>query len=432
MNLTKQISDSEYRINRWTSESTNPKYKTEHPRLKKQIQEEKVKLDRFRQELALSTQHSSSKLGVSKKVELISFSNDSTINNNTNIRTNEEAIDNKNLSQTKNQSELSKPILNKLTYYKINSFGIENIQNIEFSQATCINNNGEVTGGLFIGGMHIHDSTFLWTKEMGLSEIFLNKAFSPSDINDNTQIVGSIPEEKGFSSGYVWSLKDGFVNTKQFNANAINDSGVMAGIYNCGQSRTFIKTSTDTKSLNLQLHVPLEKIYDFVSYTEHPRAINNKNEIIGSLNFCGLNPKGSKRKQGLHSHGFLWNPNGNCIDFGDHKIPTDINDLSQVILVSDFSEKGTSWFWEKGNFTILWDDGIARAINIKQEIVGSQHGNAVIYENGNIKNLIDLVVNVDGWSKLNMAMDINNSGEIVGTGIFKGKETAFLLTPNNS
>lgn len=40
-----------------------------------------------------------------------------------------------------------------------------------------------------------------------------------------------------------------------------------------------------------------------------------------------------------------------------------------------------------------------------------------------------MVNELEGWSDLNQATSINNSGQIVGNGIYNGKEMAFLLTP---
>jgi len=57
------------------------------------------------------------------------------------------------------------------------------------------------------------------------------------------------------------------------------------------------------------------------------------------------------------------------------------------------------------------------------------NGAAVIWENGETSLLYDLLENPEGWKSLNIAEDINDRGEIVGYGIYNGKETAFLLTP---
>lgn len=325
--------------------------------------------------------------------------------------------------------------LNAFQNYKISDLDIGDIQDIEGSQATCINNRGEVAGGLFIGGTNMHHSAFFWNKGTGLTEIFANKASPPSDINDASQIVGTIPEAYDPPRGYLWSLESGFISLNPFSVHAINDAGVMTGNDYCSRNSpklVHIKTSLTSNGdkLNLEHHIPLNKIYNPYNYSEYANGINNKCEVVGSLHFIGTRLD-NKYSASLQTHGFLWRPNGTCVDFGNHMIPTAINDLTQVILVSDFSEKGSSWLWEEGKSIPVWHNGLAQAINIKRVIVGSQNGNAVIWENDQLKNLFDLVVNKEGWSKLSMAMDINDQDEVVGRGIYKGKETAFLLVPCN-
>ncbi len=56
-------------------------------------------------------------------------------------------------------------------------------------------------------------------------------------------------------------------------------------------------------------------------------------------------------------------------------------------------------------------------------------GGGFIYTNGKIHILSDLVSSgLDGWSSISSAIGINNSGEIIGHGIYHGKEMSFLLT----
>ena len=57
------------------------------------------------------------------------------------------------------------------------------------------------------------------------------------------------------------------------------------------------------------------------------------------------------------------------------------------------------------------------------------HDTAVIWEEGKLSVLYDLLANPDGWEKLCIAEDINDRGEIVGYGIYQGCQSAFLLTP---
>ena len=46
-----------------------------------------------------------------------------------------------------------------------------------------------------------------------------------------------------------------------------------------------------------------------------------------------------------------------------------------------------------------------------------------------IKDLIDLIPAGSGWDILNIAYDINDSGQIVGYGTVGGETHAFMMTP---
>jgi len=72
--LNNKIQTSEYKINRWTNESKMPQYKTHWPRLKQQIQDEKIKLESYRRELAQGTPQVSSQSTINKPVTIINNS----------------------------------------------------------------------------------------------------------------------------------------------------------------------------------------------------------------------------------------------------------------------------------------------------------------------------------------------------------------------
>ncbi|MHC9510789.1 DUF3466 family protein [Kangiella sp. M94] len=81
-------------------------------------------------------------------------------------------------------------------------------------------------------------------------------------------------------------------------------------------------------------------------------------------------------------------------------------------------------------------DSRARAINDNGQIVGRalvsaptlNEFAAFIYENGEMKDLNNLIVCDSGW-KLTEATDINNAGQIVGFGVKDGEVRAFRLDP---
>jgi probable HAF family extracellular repeat protein len=72
------------------------------------------------------------------------------------------------------------------------------------------------------------------------------------------------------------------------------------------------------------------------------------------------------------------------------------------------------------------------AINTLKQIVGTEHGISTLtpflIENGLMRNLNTLLPPASGWQLLE-ANDINDRGEIVGSGNINGQQHAFLLTP---
>lgn len=56
------------------------------------------------------------------------------------------------------------------------------------------------------------------------------------------------------------------------------------------------------------------------------------------------------------------------------------------------------------------------------------HTRAFLWERGKMTDLNTLIPRGSGW-KLTEAIDINDRGQIVGMGQFRGVEQAFLITP---
>jgi probable HAF family extracellular repeat protein len=73
--------------------------------------------------------------------------------------------------------------------------------------------------------------------------------------------------------------------------------------------------------------------------------------------------------------------------------------------------------------------GNAYGINVLDQVVGSAgSGGAFVYSGGTTAFLIDLIDPGTGWGPLRDAYAINDSGQIVGAGLFNGGIHAFLLT----
>lgn len=327
-----------------------------------------------------------------------------------------------------------KSTLSAFSNYEIHTMGIEKIEDIISSQATQINNQGEVSGTLFVGGGNIHHSLFIWSnKEKKLEEIFFNGGFPAVCINNKSQIVGSIPQVSGMF-GYCWSHKAGFLELNSLTPFGINDNGIIVGI-NKHTKHICIMDIEKNNYSEPELSLCTKKLYDLYKITNGisycPISINNHGEFIGDFKFLGCKKLQRGMRNGpnrLICKGFIWISKEKLVNFEENQIPAAINDLSEVILVSDFSEKGNSWLWQNGKLQNLWDNGLAKAINNFGLVVGIKDNHAVIWEKGETKKLFDLIENPE-WDKLSIAHDINDQGEIVGEGVHQGKRTAFLLIP---
>jgi len=62
------------------------------------------------------------------------------------------------------------------------------------------------------------------------------------------------------------------------------------------------------------------------------------------------------------------------------------------------------------------------------DLAGSAGTSAFLYQNGNLYDLNTRVLNLGAWRLLE-AVSINDSGWIVGRGMYGGEERAYLLTP---
>lgn len=190
--------------------------------------------------------------------------------------------------------------------------------------------------------------------------------------------------------------------------------------------------------------------------------INNRRQVIGSYN---VDQQNSQRA------GYLWDPKNGVTKLqtlGEPILtPTDLNGKGWVVGLGKGGagqERGVVWI--EGETTPLGHLRLSSVvsgprINNHGQIVGSDmtHGflsnsflvripslrniilnvdnfleledanyKAVLWENGNLYDLNDLISNDSGW-KLLLAKDINDTGEIIGEGFFNGAVHAFLLTP---
>lgn len=182
----------------------------------------------------------------------------------------------------------------------------------------------------------------------------------------------------------------GFYPTR---ALAINDKNQVAG--NSGYFEVF-SWSKDKGIVGLgspQTGVPIPGTHGYSMAAD----INNLGQVVGSV---GAPDAGWT--------GFIWNPDGSGLSIG----------FLPGFTMSDLGLGGT----------------FAAAINDQGQVVGAQDNSnisqsvAILYNEGTLYNLNSLIPANSGWT-LEEALDINNQGQIVGTGLFNGEERTFLATP---
>jgi probable HAF family extracellular repeat protein/T5SS/PEP-CTERM-associated repeat protein len=157
--------------------------------------------------------------------------------------------------------------------------------------------------------------------------------------------------------------------------------------------------------------------------------INNVGQIVGTASIAGD-----------RMHAFLWQ-NGTMQDLGtlvgDYSEALAINNAGQVVGISSAASGWHAFLWDGAMHSLGTLGGLeSRATDINEHgqvvgesIIGDQRRyHAFLWENGQMKDLNELVPAASGWVLVS-AEAINNHGQIVGWGSISGQTHAFLLTP---
>lgn len=294
----------------------------------------------------------------------------------------------------------------------------------------AINNAGQIVGG-----------DTLWTNGKSVPLIGID----PTTLNNRGQIIGEPRGPHAISGGiehnaraFLWQngkLTD--LGTpgmpSQYVATGINDSGQIIGtsyghplLWENGR-RTY-----------------LPKLFKDPPYTQMPcetGGINNRGQSVG---YAAANNG--------DTHAVLWQ-NERVVDLGTssgHEArAVAINDHSQIVGYASLKrfQYRHAMLWQGGKrhdlTTLPGDtDSQAAAINNRGQIIGSSEkiiyipslrgypSRAFLWQNGKISDLNAFLPSRSGWH-LERAQGINDRGQIVGSGTYKGKPHGFLLTPQS-
>ncbi|HZT42487.1 MAG TPA: hypothetical protein VFA07_09855 [Chthonomonadaceae bacterium] len=335
--------------------------------------------------------------------------------------------------------------------YFVTDLGINDLNaSSGFSSAARINDQGQIVGpsdalvcangdspGITCGAI----PAFLYSngKVVNLG----SKLALAMDINNKGQVVGNGSGVAASGGGTLLASGSALHIGTLLDAYAINDAGQVAGdkpvtgtglgnglhavIWQNGQMTDLGTIGNTTGAQDLSAAID----------------INNKGQVTGEY--------GTYQGKNFHTRGFFWQ-NGKMADLGTlsatgNTRPIAINDAGQIIGTSQVNNGAQldGFLWQNGQMIDLSAQtgkpfqpmGINNAGQIVgTAAIGSASTGATFYHaflwlNGKLTDLNSLLPSNSGWV-LNVASDINNRGQICGSGTHNGQYRLFLLNPSAS
>lgn len=293
--------------------------------------------------------------------------------------------------------------------------------NANFSYASSINNDGEVVGicGEKDGEGHIlWQENFLYKNRLMRKLSIINNSQSKNIINDFGDILAGNPDPNWTGKSSAIYKIDGITGLSFWGSDMNNKREVVGDRYVWSNGQRIGICS--------------------ICY---PKGINDKTQVVGDVT---PPPDG-------YGPAFIWQ-NGIMKYLG--AIGNDITHTAQ-----DINNKGEAVGWGRFQNTsylswaCMWDEegkikildkyrtnSQAFAINDKGQVVGcikvgtypNLNNKAVLYQEGEKIILNDILSEDSEWEDLVSANDINNKGQIIGSGWLKEEGVhaqAFLMTP---
>jgi probable HAF family extracellular repeat protein len=293
------------------------------------------------------------------------------------------------------------------------------------SSAFGINNRGQIVGGSDVSGGSVFHA-FLYSHGQ-MIDLFPGSGSSfsgASDINNRGQIVGSLGSQAFlYRHGQVTLI--GFPGATHSGASAINDRGAVVGASELSASSSESHAFLYRHGRIIDL-TPTDPRFGAVSSAQD---INDRGDVVGFVS-----PEGD-----LVPDPFLWSK-GTLTSLpvilpgDDIAIATSINNSGEIVAnsLSTRTFEPHAGLLSHGRLISI-GPGVPVAINNRGQVIGYSSASgtftAFLYQNGVRIELSTLLPAGSGWTSVS-AEDINDRGQIVGSGIHNGDTHAFLLSPH--
>ena len=296
----------------------------------------------------------------------------------------------------------------------------------------AINNAGQVVGTLT--DVNGYKQAFLYTngtvKALGM---FGFESWGLG-INDAGTVVGKFASFSGVSHAFVsqnGQFTDLFGATGMNAATGINNAGEIIGTITLSP-RPYIRY-VHTILYNNGGIIDISNIAESlglvdISSDSIPNGLNNAGQAIIFQSLCASY---ECDLSALFS-------GGTVIGYPGGFDAYDINDHGEVIGTSELFLHVDCYLYGSGGATTLSDFGggycVPRAINNLGQIVGTasdpdRYLHSFVYNKAPMSDLQELIPANSGW-EIQGVYDINDRGQIIGTGTISGETHAFILTPD--
>lgn len=347
----------------------------------------------------------------------------------------------------------------ELLYYITDLGAFGSLEPASYSRASGMNNSGQVIGEAWDGTTYRCNNPRYCGAQVAATSGFITNSSGQmisvgifGGINDSGQVTGTVdstplgssgppstsalirnPNGEIISLGTLPGGSDG--RTQSVTGNNINASGQVTGTST--YTGSFNWTPFNTHAFITDSNGKMKDLGVLGGFTSVGYGINDAGQVTGTSTIAFPPNPGE-------THAFVTDANGQMLDLGTlggiPSIGYGINNLGQVTGSSQTADGNTHAFITDANGQMI-DLGTlgglnssGSKINDSGQVVGNSDiadgsSHPFIVDNGVMKDLNNLLVSsATGWV-LNNAADINELGQIVGTGIHDGHTRAYIMTP---